>query len=123
MHKIINQEKVMQIIICLTFMTFSFLLSSSSFGKSTKDLVLREGIYYEKFSDQPFSGEVFSNPRKDKSGKIKYEWLYKGNFLQGKKEGKWEWYEPTTGQLLTKGFFKKVKKTEIGLILRMVNSI
>jgi len=55
------------------------------------DLVEREGIYYKKFSDVPFTGEV--------------EGESQGRFKNGKKDGPWTYYY-NNGQLRVKGSFK-----------------
>ena len=74
---------------------FLSLLSSPSWSETFEDLVEREGIYYKKFSDIPFSGKVTG----------------KGNGLMknGKKEGAWITYW-ADGQLMFKGNFKNGKK-------------
>jgi len=56
------------------------------------DLVMRDGLYYKKFTSFPFSGEI--------------EGQFKGLFNDGKKEGAWEAYWDN-GQLYYKGSFKK----------------
>ena len=60
---------------------------------SMADLVIRNSIFYEKFSDEPFCGKI-----------KKY-----GLVLEGKREGKWTVYHEN-GQLNAKVFFKKGKK-------------
>ena len=42
----------------LLAMLFVSLLSSPSWSVTIDDLVKREGIYYEKFTDVPVTGEV-----------------------------------------------------------------
>ena len=55
------------------------------------DLVVREGLYYQKFTEVPFDGEV--------TGKEQ------GSFKDGKRDGLWvEYYD--SGQLYGKGTFK-----------------
>ena len=63
-----------------TLLTILFisLLSSPSWSEEMGDLVKREGIYYEKFIDAPFTGEVTG----DIQGLIK----------NGKREGAWVAY-------------------------------
>ena len=46
---------------------------------SSEDLVVRDGVYYEKFSEVPFSGKVTG--------------LRNGSIKNGKKEGAWVEYE------------------------------
>ena len=56
---------------------FSLLLTSVSWSKSidSKDLVKRDGLYYEKFTDKPFTGKVTGLKQgKIKKGKIKGKW-------------------------------------------------
>ena len=79
-----------------TLLTILFisLLSSPSWSEEMSDLVTREGIYYQKFTDVPFSGKV--------TGKEQ------GSFKNGKGEGAWVGYYET-GQLRTKGSFKNGK--------------
>ena len=59
------------------------------------DLVRREGLWYKKFSDVPFTGEV--------------EGLQQGNLKNGKQEGLWILYW-SNGQLLGKGVFRNGKR-------------
>ena len=76
-----------------TLLTILFisLLSSPSWSVNYDDLVYREGLYYQKFTDVPFSGQVTGQDQ--------------GSFKNGKKEGAWVWYYPN-GQLWEKGNFK-----------------
>ena len=46
---------------------------------SRDDLVYRDGVYYKKFSEVPFTGKVTG--------------LHKGSIKNGKKEGAWVEYE------------------------------
>ena len=55
------------------------------------DLVEREGIYYKKFTDVPFSGKVTG--------------IEQGTFKNGKKEGPWVDYW-SSGRLREKGDYK-----------------
>ena len=80
--------------ILLTILFIS-LLSSPSWSETKADLVERNGLYYKKFTDVPFTGEVTG------------EW--NGNLKDGKPEGHWiEYYE--NGQLNFKGNFKDGKR-------------
>ena len=86
---------------------------------SSDDLVERNGLYYKKFSDIPFSGKVTQLPfglkrGLMKNGKIEGEWItYNsaslldsiGNYKNGKKEGEWIRYHDN-GQLYSKGNYK-----------------
>jgi antitoxin component YwqK of YwqJK toxin-antitoxin module len=60
-----------------------------------KDLAEREGIYYKKFSEVPFTGKV--------TGKTQ------GSFRNGKKHGPWVKYHDN-GQLYFKGTYKDGKE-------------
>ena len=80
-------------------MRFSFpllliLLSSFlSVGETMNDLVEREGIYYKKCSDLPFTGDV--------------EGLVQGSFKDGLTEGLWvESQDDGSAQLEQTGIFK-----------------
>ena len=55
----------------------------------------RDGLYYEKFTDVPFSGEVTGSEQ--------------GSFESGKRDGAWVWYHEN-GQLWFKGNYKNNKK-------------
>ncbi len=55
------------------------------------DLVERDGLYYKKFSEEPYSGDVVGKGR--------------GEVVKGKREGKWTlWSE--NGQLRDRGHWK-----------------
>ena len=59
-----------------------------------KDLVERDGIYYKKFTDIPFTGNVTG--------------IFQGKIKDGKKHGSWVWYHDN-GQLYSKETFKDGK--------------
>lgn len=59
------------------------------------DLVEREGLHYQKFTDVPFTGEVTGQEQ--------------GSFKNGKRDGSWVSYHDN-GQLSHKGTFKNGKK-------------
>jgi antitoxin component YwqK of YwqJK toxin-antitoxin module len=59
------------------------------------DLVYREGTYYKKFTDVPFTGQV--------------EGKRQGSFKNGEREGSWVGYHEN-GQLLEKGDYKNGRK-------------
>ena len=56
-----------------------------------RDLVQRDGVYYEKFSDVPFSGKVTGS--------------FNGLIMNGKREGAWVEFH-VDGQLGNKGNYK-----------------
>jgi len=81
----------MKILLTILFLS---LLSSPSWSVSHDDLVEREGIFYKKFSDVPFSGKVTGR--------------YKGNYKNGKEDGAWVIFHDN-GQLASKGNYKNGK--------------
>ena len=91
------------------------LVSFSSWGETMDDLVQREGVYYKKFSDVPFTGKVEgSNQGNIKNGKKEGPWLSyysngqlssKGEYKNGDLEGPWLSYY-SNGQLSSKGEYK-----------------
>jgi len=72
------------------------LVSSPSWALSMNDLVRRAGLYYEKFTATPFTGEVDEGQEK-------------GSFKNGKREGSWEHYWDN-GQLFSMGDYKNGKR-------------
>ena len=104
----------------ITIFTVLFCLTSSiSWSLEYKDLVVRDGVSYKKFSDIPFTGEVtgqeqgsFKNGKKDGSYKFYSDngqlWI-KIDYKNGKKEGSWvSYYE--NRKLWEKGKYKNEKK-------------
>ena len=94
------------------------LFSSPSWSETLtlEDLVLRNNRYYKKFTDVPFTGEIFGLENgRFKNGELEGFWKYyykdgqlrnKGNYKDGKKDGLWETYYEN-GQLKTKGNYKE----------------
>jgi antitoxin component YwqK of YwqJK toxin-antitoxin module len=76
----------------------TFLFPSLVYGETMDDLVKREGIFYKKFTDVPFTGKV--------TGKIQ------GSFKNGKEHGPWVTYYK--GKLSSKGTYKNGVK--VGLL-------
>ena len=109
----------MKLIKTLLTIIFISLLSSPSWSVNFDDLVKREGIYYEKFTDVPFTGKVTGKYQGViKNGKEDGAWIgyrengqlwYKENYKNGKKEGAWVSYW-MNGQLYYKGNYKSNKK-------------
>ena len=101
----------------ITFFTILFCLTSSiGWSLTIKDLVVREGLYYKKFSDVPFTGEVTGKEQGlVKNGDLEGLWIgyhdngqmwYKGTFKKGCKDGS-DWKEFwKNGQLYYKGVYK-----------------
>ena len=88
----------------MTFFTVLFCLTSSvGWSLTIKDLVVREGLYYKKFSDVPFSGKISGYNKKGAivNGVHEGAWVHywsngqlysKGNWKNGKEEGAWVYY-------------------------------
>ena len=103
----------------ITFFIVLFCLTSS-FGWSLtmKDLVHRDGVYYKKFADVPFTGEVDGfGQGMIKNGKEEGPWVYfydngelfsQGIYKNGKEEGSWITYYKG-GNLSYKGNYKNGK--------------
>ena len=93
------------------------LFSSPSWNETLtlEDLVLRNNLYYKKFTDVPFTGEIFGLENgRFKNGELEGFWKYyykdgqlssNRNYKDGKKDGLWETYYEN-GQLKTKGNYK-----------------
>ena len=93
-----------------TLLSILLLILLPSLGWSTPfdELVERDGLYYPKFSDVPFTGEITGTSQGSlKNGKKDGDWVSfhsngqlssKGNYKNGKKEGIWVTYW-STGQL------------------------
>ena len=83
------------------------------------DFVKRNNLYYKKFTDVPFTGEIsgkrngkFKKGKKDGLWETYYEngqLLFKENYKNGKRDGLSEWYL-LDGQLSEKGNYKDGKK-------------
>ena len=104
-----------------TLLTILFisLLSSPSWSVTADDLVYRNDLYYEKFTNVPFSGEVTGEEQGSfKNGKRNGAWVfyhqngqlwYEGNYKNGKEEGAFISYSEY-GQLSSKGNYKNGKR-------------
>ena len=104
----------------ITFFTVLFCLTSSvGWSLEYKDLVYRDGIYYKKFSDVPFTGTFTGLIQCSiKNGKMEGSWVSyyengqlesKGNYKNGKREGPYLHYFDT-GRLFFKGNYKNDKR-------------
>ena len=78
--------KFLLILSCLLFTSVGW-----SKDISFEDLIERDGLYYEKYTEKPFTGNV--------TGKEQ------GKISKGKKEGKWLMYRDN-GQLMIKENYK-----------------
>ena len=96
------------------------LVSFPSWGETWNELVKREGLWYKKFTDVPFTGEVDEGHEQGtfKKGKRDGYWVVydpngqlisKGHYKNGEREGHWVRYYPN-GRLGSKGVFKNGKK-------------
>ncbi len=109
----------MKILFLLPILLLS-LISCSSGTESesvseTDSVAERDGLYYEKFGETPFTGIVTGkNQGRIKDGKKEGEWvgywgngqlMSKVNFKNGKEEGEWVGYHGN-GQLSSKGSYK-----------------
>ena len=85
-------------------------------AETIDDLVNRDGLYYKKFTDVPFTGNIKSKLHKGKitNGKKDGPWVsyhrngqlfVKGTYRNGKAEGPWIEYH-ANGQLFKKGTYK-----------------
>ena len=103
------------------FIIFSLLLTSVSWSKDVdwNDLIKRDGLWYEKFTNEPFTGKTTGRIQNNyMNGKFEGEWLeyhengqlkIKRNYKDGKLEGESLWYHKN-GQLESKGNFKDDEK-------------
>ena len=91
-------KKLLLILICL-FVSFEVRSEETDFN----DLIERDGLYYKKFTDVPFTGKVFQNEINERTKKITE--IHKGEIKKGKKKGKWLSFSPE-GSLTNKSFYK-----------------
>ena len=76
---------------------FISLLSSPSWSETLDDLVERDGLYYPKFSEVPFTGKITGNQQ--------------GSIKNGQREGAWVYYrEDGTVSKPVTGTFKEGEK-------------
>ena len=92
------------------------LAAPGTFATSFGELVERDGLYYKKFTDEPFTGSIDEGTLWGvlKNGKREGPWVmdyengqlsWKGVFKGGKREGPWVAYW-ANGQLRFKGAYK-----------------
>ncbi len=91
---------------------FAIGIVSISKSETIDDLVEREALFYLKFTDTPFTGELEGMQQgKLSEGKKQGSWLEfwitgqlksKGEYIDGKKTGPWLLFY-TNGQLMSKG--------------------
>ena len=111
----------MKLINTLLTILFISLLSSPSWSVNFfTDLEERDGLYYKKLTDVPYTGKVTGHNLTGslKDGKQEGTWVfiwskdqiwYKGNRKNGKRVGTWVYYHDN-GQLWEKGNYKNGKK-------------
>ena len=111
-------KKVLQILSFLLVCLISITLAEEL---HFRDLVQRDGYYYKKFTDIPYTGNINTDGiifGRIENGKKEGYWSYyhdngqimmKGLYENGESEGEWEYYH-NNGQLKTKIFFKNGKK-------------
>jgi antitoxin component YwqK of YwqJK toxin-antitoxin module len=96
------------------------LTTSGAFAARLNDLVEREGVYYKKFTDVPFTGELEEGEARGafKNGKKEGPWVRyhsngqladRGPFKNGIREGPWIMHHPN-GRLFYKGTYKNGKR-------------
>ena len=83
----------------------TLLFPSFALGLGLGDLVLREGLYYEKFSNVPFTGKVTDDTRQVSVMALRFL----GEIKDGKREGLWVEYW-MNGQLQSEGAYKDGRK-------------
>ena len=109
----------MKLINTLITILFISLLSSPSWSLTLDDLVERDGLYYEKFTDAPFTGEVTGSEQGSfRNGEREGTWVsywengqlrFKENYKNGQREGTWVGYFEN-GQLSFKENYKNGKE-------------
>jgi antitoxin component YwqK of YwqJK toxin-antitoxin module len=109
---------ITKVVMGLTILFIS-LLSSPSWSQTMDDLVRREGIFYQKFTNIPFTGKVTGKDQGSfKNGKREGYWIsyhengqlwYEGKYKSGKQEGASVGYHDN-GELFYKGNYKNFKQ-------------
>ena len=109
----------MHLLIKIAFMLllnlfFAIGIVSISKSETIDDLVEREALFYLKFTDTPFTGELEGMQQgRISEGKKQGSWLEfwitgqlksKGEYIDGKKTGPWLLFY-TNGQLMSKGSY------------------
>ena len=91
----------MKTLFLLPILLLSLISCSSetdSVVEQTDSVVEREGLYYKKFSDTPFTGKFIKY-------RVNGQLWRKGSYKNGKREGEWVFYHDN-GQLWSKGSYK-----------------
>jgi hypothetical protein len=104
-------------ILCQTFqmkrilapiLLLTLLFPSLAVGETMNDLVKRDGIYYKKFSDVPFTGKT--------TGKKQ------GSLRNGKRVGPWVHYHDN-GQLQSKGTYKNANRDGLWVFYNIYGAV
>jgi hypothetical protein len=105
----------------ILLLVFLFPLLALGEEVTMDDLVKREGIYYKKFTEVPFTGKTTGQQQGIfKNGLLEGPWvqyydngqlLVKGNYKNGKEEGPWFYYWDD-GQLSRKVTYKNGEKVD-----------
>jgi antitoxin component YwqK of YwqJK toxin-antitoxin module len=94
------------------------LISTPCLSETMGDLVKRDGIYYKKLTETPFTGKVTGRFQgRLENGKKEGEWVKyhdtkifsKGSYKNGKREGDWVGYHDN-GNVSYRGSYKNGKK-------------
>ena len=93
------------------FFVLIYSISSVGFSETWNDFILKNGQYYKKTSDLPFTGEI--------TEKVKVR--VGGSFKNGYREGSWVWYWDN-GHLQSKGNYKKENKMVSGLHISIMET-
>lgn len=116
-----------KVLIIFYIILFFFNLNVAYAKTNYEDLVKRNGLYYKKFSDIPFTGKI-DNLITNGSfirGKKHGIWIryyqngnlaFKGEFKNGIKEGLWIEYH-SNGKIYTKGIYKNGKREGVWIEL------
>tara|TARA_B110000902_G_scaffold263429_1_gene342471 strand:+ start:1319 stop:1807 length:489 start_codon:yes stop_codon:yes gene_type:complete len=109
----------MKLINTLLTILFISLLSSPSWSVTFGELVERDGLYYEKFTDVPYTGKVTGEEQGSfRNGEREGTWVsywengqlsFKENYKNGQREGTWVGYFEN-GQLSFKENYKNGKE-------------
>jgi antitoxin component YwqK of YwqJK toxin-antitoxin module len=101
----------------LVAILFTSLLSAPSWSETLSDLVVRDGLYYNKDSNAPYTGTVVGDKQGSlKNGKKEASWVYrgisqvrlKGRYKNGEKEGVWLYWDKY--QVRFRGYYKNGKR-------------
>ena len=89
------------------------LVSFPSWSKSYHGLIERDGLYFEKFNDVPYSGKYVGPLELERGSSGKYVGpleLERGSFVDGRPHGLWTTFHPNA-QLSQKGEYRHGKRS------------